>query len=204
MRIQLLLVLSTLSFLACIAAEPSAATPQTGAPSAQTDPVYSVAWTPRELRVKQFYTTAPYNCDYLYDDLTRLLLQLGARASDLKVDIAPCYKRVREEEWFVRAEVKFSVLGPADTTAQNAASESLQAHWKTIDIALDTSPRKQVLTSTRLNHYTGLGFRNRNMIILLKSQILPLFLLKSVEFRDDGASLHAEVLAPVEDPTASH
>jgi len=173
-----------------------------GAPSAQTDSSYTVTWTPREMRVEVFYTAPPYDCDYLHDDLQQFLLQLGARASDLNIDMSPCHQGARDGDWLVKAEVKLSVLAPPKTTAQDAPSAPLQARWKTVEMPLDNSPRDQVLTNTRLNHYIGLGFRNQNRVFLLKTQILPLFLTQSVEFRKDGSSLRVQVLQPLEDPAA--
>jgi hypothetical protein len=221
MRTRRVLFLSTLCFFAYFAAEAPSAT---GAPSAQTDSSSSVAWTARELTIKTLYSNADYDCDFLHDDLTRVLVQLGARASDLNIDVSPCYKHVREGDYLTKAVVKFSVLAPADTTAQNAASAALQGRWKSLDIVLDKSPRKQTLTGSRLNHddgantgsyaYGGPGgssysgpdgsnYRARNLAILLKSQILPLFATKSIQFSRDDTKLSVQVLEPVDDPKAA-
>lgn len=204
MRIRLLVALSAFCFLVLIAAEAPSATAQTGTPSAATDPSH-VAWTPRELQIKLLYSNAQYDCDELHDDLKRMLLELGARASDLNIDMAPCSQQVRDGDFLVKAAVKLSVLAPANATAENAASATLKGRWKTVELNLVKSPRSQVLTGSRLNHDSDgstmadnpqLNFRARNMAILLRSQILPLFSTKSIDFKDGDTNVRVQVLAP--------
>lgn len=212
MQTRILLVLSALSFFACIAAEAQSTTAETGARPAETAPRQTAAWTRRELQVGLPYYARAYSldsyreCQYLENDLKFLLLQLGARASDLDINIHDCSSRpvLPGKQFVVVAEVKFSVLTPTDAAASDAASAPLEGRWQTVEIALDERPRQEVLNNTRLNRYMGVSPRTRTRAWLLKTQLLPLFATRAAELNSDATRLHVQVFGLLEDPAVAH
>lgn len=211
MQTRILLVLSALSFFACIAAEAQSTAAETGARPAETDTSQTVAWTRRELRVGLPYYTAAFglygyrDCEYLGNDLRWMLLELGARESDLDINLHDCSSRpvLAGKQFVVVAEIKFSVVAPTGTTGSDAAASApIQGHWQTVEMAMDERPRQEVLTDTRLNRYMGLGPRSRTRVWLLKTQLLPLFTTRGADINKDASVLHAQVLKPLDDPAA--
>jgi hypothetical protein len=106
---------------------------------AAADSVQTAVWEPRTLR----HFTLPLvvnsengplqmaSCDQIYDEAKLLLLQLGARASDIRADLRGCYAYTIERS----IDLTFSVLVPtAQTTptTTNARGPLVEAHWKTV------------------------------------------------------------------------
>ena len=102
----------------------------------------TAVWEPRTLR----HFTLPLvvnsengplqmaSCDQIYDEAKLLLLQLGARASDIHADLRGCYAYTIERS----IDVTFSVLVPTTQTTQttqttnNAPGPLIETHWKTV------------------------------------------------------------------------
>ncbi len=144
----------------------------------------TAVWTGRKLRIV-FEDRGWEDCDVLYEDVNRVLLQLGARASDLNIREIGCPGRPSG------VEATFSVLVP---TSSNAGTESIEGHWQSVEIRFDVVPRDQIPTGSRVNNTMPL-LRQHTLVRLVKQKILPLFPTRGVEFNDD-TSLRIEVLKP--------
>ena len=152
----------------------------------------SAVWASRELRFVFQGFTAQYSCDGLRDRLTDLLLQLGARA-DLEVRESGCTS-LGSPDPFPGVRIRMHVLQPA---AAGDSAASVPAHWKRIDL----TPRGN-----------GLAAGECELIEQVKSQILPLFATRNVEYGSNcqphqlqvGAiRLRAEVLVADPNPAAA-
>jgi hypothetical protein len=83
------------------------------------------AWTPRQVHV--VYSDF---CDPTYEQVKRVLLQLGARPSDLNVSELHC----PAPNGAASIDATFSVLVPIDPQAKNAAGAPVDAHWQTVEL----------------------------------------------------------------------
>jgi hypothetical protein len=83
------------------------------------------AWTRRQVHVvyRDF-------CDATYENVSRVLLQLGARRSDLDVSELRC----PAPNGAASIDATFSVLAPIDPGAGNSAGASVDAHWQTVEL----------------------------------------------------------------------
>jgi hypothetical protein len=70
------------------------------------------------------------SCDQLYTAAKVLLLQLGARASDMRVDQRGCQSYTTNKS----IDVTFSVLVPTTQPRNNAAGPLVEAHWETVQL----------------------------------------------------------------------
>ncbi len=68
------------------------------------------------------------SCDQLYQDARSLLLQLGARASDIRIDQRGCHAFTKEKS----IDVKFAVPVLPDSPGTRAAGPEFEAHWQTV------------------------------------------------------------------------
>jgi len=162
-----------------------AAPVETGAPVARAE---SAVWTPRELSfVYQGFTTT-YSCDGLRDKVRSVLLKLGAR-EDLQVSESPCSSLGRPEP-FPGVRIKMNVLQPGADRTATAGTQSVPAHWKTVDL----TPEHDAVSAAG----------DCELVEQVKQRILPLFATRNVEYSSNcvphqlqGATrLRADVLVP--------
>jgi hypothetical protein len=161
-----------------------AAPVETGAPAVRAE---SAVWTPRELSfVYQGFTTT-YSCDGLRDKVRSVLLKLGAR-EDLQVSESPCVSLGRPDP-FPGVRIKMNVLQPGADTAATAGTQSVPAHWKTVDL----TPEHDAVSAAG----------DCELVEQVKQSLLPLFATRNVEYSSNcvphqmGATrLRAEVLVP--------
>jgi len=161
-----------------------AAPVETGAARAE-----SAVWTPRELSfVYQGFTTR-YSCDGLRDKVRSVLLKLGAR-EDLQVSESPCLSLGMPDP-FPGVRIKMSVLQPGADKSATAETQSVPAHWETVDL----TP----------GHDAVRAAGDCELFEQVKQSILPLFATRNVEYSSScvphqlqiGATrLRAEVLVP--------
>jgi len=83
------------------------------------------AWTQRQVHI--VYSDF---CNSTYDHVRSVLLQLGARRSDLVVSELRC----PAPNGAASIDATFSVLAPLDPAARNAAGASIDAHWQTVQL----------------------------------------------------------------------
>lgn len=128
----------TLSFLLA-----SAATLGMGAARADDNagvPALSVAppaahWVERKLDFTYMGFTTHYSCDGLRDNVREVLLALGARKKDLKVQSTGCTRISGAPEPFPGVVAHFSVLVPItpDDVGKVGDTASHPTQWKTVD-----------------------------------------------------------------------
>jgi hypothetical protein len=163
-----------------------AAPDETGAPAARAE---SAVWKPRELSfVYQGFTTE-YSCDGLRDKVRSVLLKLGAR-EDLQVSESPCVSLGKPDP-FPGVRIKMNVLQPATDRSATAGTQSVPAHWKTVDL----TPERDAVSAAG----------DCELVEQVKQSILPLFATRNVRYSSNclpyqlqiGATqLRAEVLVP--------
>ncbi len=178
------LLTSTLIAGSAAAAEPADSSPQSAPISAK--------WVNRKLHYVYQGFTAHYSCDGLQDAVKRILLQLGARASDLVVKRSGC-TRLEGPEPSPGVNATFSVLEPAGSGDKGAAnSQDVAARWENVTI--------EASTPTRDN--SG----GCELIQDVKKQFLPLFATRDLKYVSDcfphteslvGADIKVDVLRPI-------
>ena len=136
MRIQLRMLIATIAFIAsATAAAADTATPV--APSGPGQSSQTTVWVRRTLHnfglpnVGSVQAHYRVSCDVLAGELRYLLLQLGARASDLHIDEHDC---PRDERELTLIDATFSVVVPAEKTANNAAGALADARWQIVEV----------------------------------------------------------------------
>ena len=147
-------------------------------------------WTPKELTfVYQGFTTK-YSCDGLRDKVRGVLLDLGARKKDLKVQQLGCSSSAGRPDPFPGVRVKMSVLQPASGTADDKLPP-VAAHWKPVDLKL------------RDSFSTDSG--ECELVEQIRQKIVPLFASRNVDLKTNciphqatatRPTLKLEVLAP--------
>jgi hypothetical protein len=190
MRISLLIFasLGLISSAAVIAETPSAA----ASPPAGAAALNKVAtWKPRTL--KNFGGTSVVSCELLVGDLRALLLQLGARASDLHIDDRGCtsHNITRDDIVVFRSvDATFSVLAPANKSAAEARGDMVEARWQTVEMG----PGEAGDT----------GLRSCAYLKYVTQKVLPLFSRRHVKLISKAVcdktdvGLRAQVLVPLQ------
>jgi hypothetical protein len=145
-------------------------------------------WTRKEVTFVYMGFTTYYSCDGLRDAIRNMLLQLGARKDDLKVNEQPCSGDPDRPNPFPGVSIKMSVLTPAPS-APSAGAETVQAEWKTV-----TLPYRE----TALN-----AAGQCELLEQFKHTILPAFTTRNVDLHAScvphqleplGTKLQADVL----------
>ncbi|HVW68203.1 MAG TPA: hypothetical protein VHB68_04475 [Steroidobacteraceae bacterium] len=158
------------------------------APAAAPVEAQAAVWVPKEVQFTYMGFTTHYSCDGLRDSVRDILLQLGARKSDLKVYEQPCSGDPNRPNPFPGVRIKMSVLQPAPAAA-SADTKTVPAHWKTV---------KLPATPNSLN-----AAGQCELIEQINQKIVPLFTTRNVDFRTTcvphqltpgGTTLTAEVL----------
>ena len=144
-------------------------------------------WTPKEASFTYAGFTTKYSCEGLVSQVRSVLLSLGARRSDLVVTGTGCLEAGRPAP-FPGVKVRMKVLEPAS----GAASDTVPAHWKPVQVRLDRDPVAEA--------------GQCELVEQIKQKLLPLFSTRDVEFKPNcvphqlhpnGTRLRAEVLMPV-------
>ena len=129
------LMRDTLLLLLVCFATAAAAQPQT------THETLDAVWSRRTLR--HFVHPLEVNsingplqsasCDQIYRDLTDVLVQLGARQRDIRIDQRGCHVPAPLRSM----DATFRALTPLDPTAKPAPRQVVQAHWKIVALKGD-------------------------------------------------------------------
>jgi hypothetical protein len=168
------------------AASLAAAAEPAGAPQ-------SAQWTVKKLRFVYMGFTTRFSCDGLQSKIRDVLLQLGARKSDLRVHQYGCTSDAGKPDPFPAVDGQFSVLEPVTDTTVVAPNEMVPAHWTTVKLRLDT-------TGDPLDHAGQC-----ELLEQIKHSILPLFPTRNLVFSSNciphqltipGAVLSVEVMTP--------
>ena len=160
-----------------------------------TDGGQSAVWTQKEFQfVYQGFTTK-YSCDGLRDKMRTVVLELGARKSDLKVYERGCSGRSGVPDPFPGVTVKMSVLVPADAAVAPGAEPTVPSQWKAVMLKLDNSSLSEA--------------GECELVEQVKQKVLPFFSTRNVDLKNNcvphqlspgGTLLSAEVLAPDQMP----
>jgi hypothetical protein len=150
----------------------------------------SAVWASKQLRFVFMGFTAHYSCDGLADKMRQVLLQLGARPQDLKVDPVPCSSPFGRPDPFPGVTVKMNVLEPAkDNAGAGGSTAIVPAHWKTVSIDLSRDP---VWAAGQCE-----------LVEQIKDNVLPKFTTRNVHYSSNciphqlevgGTTLRADVL----------
>ena len=197
MRIQLRMLVATIAFIASATAA-AADTPTTVAPSGSAQSSQTAVWRTRTLhkfgipdvRSVEAPRQLP-SCDELVEELKFLLLQLGAQASDLRIDERGCREDLR------LVDATFSVVSPTDKTGGNAAGTLAEAHWQIVELKTNTDRP----TMTPIHR---IFYRDCAELEYVTKTVLPLFAVRDVTLISTaicdktGVGLRAEVLMPTQ------
>jgi hypothetical protein len=148
-------------------------------------------WKAKQFNFTYMGFTTKYSCEGLASRVKSVLLTLGARKEDLHVIGTGCAVQSGRPTFAPGVNVKLSVLEPASAANGAAAgsTETVAAHWKTVELKLDNDPVSESGECEFLEQ--------------LKQKVLPLFATRDVEFNPacvphqlspSGASLRAQVL----------
>jgi hypothetical protein len=195
---------AVVSLGACVGVPSLAAAADDGAPGAQpAAPAEFAVWTQKEVQFTYMGFTTHYTCDGLREDIRDMLLQLGARKSDLKVTEEPCSGNPDRPNPFPGVRIKMSVLVPAP--AQISPDQTpVEAHWKAVKL-----PYRE----------TGINAAGQcELLEQFNHTIMPLFTTRNIDLHAScvphqleplGTKLQAEVLvtdqkkAPVKQASAA-
>jgi hypothetical protein len=151
-------------------------------------------WIERKIYFTYLGFTTHYSCEGLADQVRHVLLELGARKSDLNVHEAGCTARAGEPTPFPAVAGTFSVLvpvAPAEAYSPSSSGGIVFAHWQPVNVRFDHSALEMSGQCELLEQ--------------VKQHILPLFPARNVQFKSlcvphelfaGGTSLRVEVLIP--------
>ena len=173
-------------------AEAVSAAPADSQPAAEAP--QTARWSERKISFTYMGFTTHYSCEGLTDQVRHVLLELGARKSDMNVHELGCTTRVGEPTPFPAVAGTFYVLEPVPP--EQAYSPAgvvgvVSAHWQPVDVRFD---------------HSGLDMSGQcELLEQIKQHILPLFPARNVQFKSlcvphelfaGGTSLRVEVLMP--------
>lgn len=145
-------------------------------------------WTSKEASFTYAGFTTKYSCEGLVSQVRSVLLSLGAQRNDLVVTGTGCFEPGRPAP-FPGVKVRMKVLAPAS----GAASGTVPAQWKPVQVRLDRDPVAEA--------------GQCELVEQIKQSLLPLFSTRDVEFtpncvphqlNPNGTRLSAQVLLPVQ------
>ncbi len=148
---------------------------------AQAADAVPAQWTRKKYSFFYQGFTSHYTCDGLRDQVEDALRKLGARRSDLKVRETGCAGSPDRPSPFPGTDIEMSVLVPAKDAPAN---ETVQAHWKTVDLKLNNNRRNDPGTCELIDEIT--------------KKIVPLFTARNVESR---ATCIPHQLSGAQEPT---
>ena len=134
-----------------------------GASLAHADDAQPAVWTQKEVSFTYYGFTTKYTCDGLRDKVRGLLLKLGARKDDLKVQRTGCSSASGHPDPFPGVRIKASVLQPANADAE----KPVQAQWQSL--TFNASPA------------ATLDRGDCELVEQLKQKVLPIFATRNVE-----------------------
>ncbi|MGH8258224.1 MAG: hypothetical protein ACREUG_00880 [Steroidobacteraceae bacterium] len=190
------------SFAASNAAQPGAngAEDTSAASAAAAGTPESAQWVKKKINfIYQGFTTH-YSCDGLVGNVRHVLLELGARKSDLRIHESGCTRGFGQPEPFPGVVGTFSVLEPTASQAAGSGAAGagsagklpVKAVWQTVHVRVGAR---------------GLDEAGQcELIDQVKTKILPLFAARDVKFQQNcfphqlmikGSTLSARVLKPV-------
>lgn len=177
----------TFAIIGVLALAGTASASAADSPEPASGATTTAQWTKKKLDFTYLGFTTHYSCQGLRDEVHQVLLELGARRSDLNVHEVGCTQSIGRPEPAPSVRGTFFVLEPAP----NSTGQTVEAAWQRVDVRLGRE---------------GLDAAGQcELIEQVKQKILPLFSTRNVAFRQDcvphqltpnGSSLSVEVLKP--------
>jgi hypothetical protein len=155
-------------------------------------------WTPKELRFTFMGFTATYSCDGLATKVRDILLLLGARPGNLRVNPYGCARGFGSPSEFPSVAASFEVLVPLPPQGAPPKVEVVPAHWQSVVVA----PRGEPLRAAG----------DCELSEQVKTSILPAFSPRDVSYKSTciphqlqvgSTQLSAEVLIADPPPPAA-
>jgi hypothetical protein len=152
-------------------------------------PVVAGTWEHHKARFSYFGITTLYSCDGLEDNTRALLVHLGARKEDAKVNALGCPRGSSVPGRTAIVDVDFYSLSPS---ADANAADTVQARWTPVQVS-PTQP-----------YFMGRG--DCELVNELKDLISKNFSLRDLNYRTDcvphqvvlnGFSVKAQALKPL-------
>ena len=157
--------------------------------SSAAGPVVAGTWEHRHASFSYYGITALYSCDGLEDNIRALLLHLGARKDDVKVNARGCPHGSSVPGHYAIVDVDFFSLSPS---AGTDAANTVQARWMPV--------------SVNPTHPYFMGHGDCELVDELKDIVSKNFSLRDLSYRTDCVphqvniddfSVKAEVLKPL-------
>jgi hypothetical protein len=171
---QRVLLAAVLMAVAAASLSPIKAAAQgtTAPPATDSAPAASTPQPARWIKKKLFFVYAglqtQYRCQGLTDQMREVLLQLGARKSDLDVRQAGCAATGNQFPGVAGSLSVLEPVAPEQAYSPNASPGVVAAHWQAVQVKLDPPGRGQNGQCELLQQ--------------VKSRILPLFTTRNVQF----------------------
>jgi hypothetical protein len=185
-------LVAALVMVAAAAGFATAAAAADSAPAAGTP--QPARWTQKKIFFVYEGIQTTYSCEALTDQVREVLLELGARNSDIDVHETGCTSGFNAQTPHPGVAGTFSVLepvSPEQAYSPSATPGTVAAHWQPVQLHL-APPGRDVNGQCEL-------------LDQLKHRILPLFATRNVQYQSTcsprqvvvgGTSLHLEVLVP--------
>jgi hypothetical protein len=194
-RTQVQILIAVVGLFGSISAKAESPAAATSAPDRDTAGL-SATWVPRKL----LSFTPPYSdaCgDVGYDLLKYVLIQLGARESDLKIRRQDC----QDGSGAQGLDATFSVLMPAEQSGKPDSDGVANAQWQTVElkVPINTAPGLLVERSGNSVHD---DIHDCPYLRYATQKVLPLFSAREVKRIPDaicekyGIGLRARLLKP--------
>ena len=124
-----------LALLSALAAGPAQAADTASVPALSVAPP-AAHWVERKLDYTYMGFTTKYSCDGLRDNVRDVLLALGARKKDLKIQSSGCTRLTGAPEPFPGVTARFSVLVPVtpDDIGKVGDTTAYATRWQTVDL----------------------------------------------------------------------
>lgn len=162
------LAVATAAFLVFMALPPLASAADD---SPAGGPVVAGTWVHRHANFTYWGITALYSCDGLEDNIRSLLVHLGARKDDVKVNARGCLRGPNVPSRNSIIELDFYSLAPsADANAANTA-DTVRARWA------------PVLVNTTHPYFMGRG--DCELVQQLKDTLSKNFSFRDLNYRTD-------------------
>jgi hypothetical protein len=138
--------------------------------AADTAPAPAAHWVERTLDYTYMGFTSKYTCDGLEDNVRAMLLALGARKSDLKIESRGC-THINHPEPSPGVFARFWVLAPlpSDQVGNAGGAPAQAAQWQTVDMVRLQGPDWKEGQCELLEQ--------------MKQKALPLFTSRNLNFR---------------------
>jgi hypothetical protein len=168
-RLAVLRVAAVLALAAGLGASAAEASDTAAVPALSVAPP-AAHWVERKLDYTYMGFTDKFSCDGLRDTVREVLLALGARKQDLKIQSRGC-TRFNGVEPFPGVAATFSVLVPAtpDEIGKVGDTSSQPTQWHSVDLVQLTR--------------TGIESVPCELLEQLKNKALPLFTTRNLKFR---------------------